>query len=272
MHLFPQIYRQLLRIMRDVRFVAFAIVAIVILIKVQEYTILYKPFRLVPFLDDLQGDIRSESISVALAVLIFEYLIHRRLIRLEKEALLFQLASPNSDFSVEAARILQAKGWLSDGTLTEVFLIRGNLQGALMWNAVMNRAELMQANMQGINLLKADLSDAQMWEANLMNAELIGIDLRRANLHRANLVHVQMWEANLEETVMDYADLTNANLRQANLKNSVLIHANLCGVDFAGARMSGARLVNAEFDESTTLPDGTRWHHEVDMTRFTDKP
>ena len=87
-----------------------------------------------------------------------------------------------------------------------------------------SRAELGNADLQGINLRGADLSYADLSEANLRGANLRGTDL-------------------------SYTDLSQANLSDADLRGALLISANLRDAD-----LSGANLEKADYDRSTYFP------------------
>ncbi|MBD2774239.1 pentapeptide repeat-containing protein [Iningainema tapete] len=87
-----------------------------------------------------------------------------------------------------------------------------------------SRAELGNADLQGVNLRGADLSYADLSEANLKNANLRGADL-------------------------SYTDLSQANLSDADLRGALLISANL-----RQASVRGANLEKADYDYSTHFP------------------
>ncbi|MCL6751742.1 pentapeptide repeat-containing protein [Nostoc sp. CCCryo 231-06] len=87
-----------------------------------------------------------------------------------------------------------------------------------------SKAELGNADLQGINLKGSDFSYADLSEANLSGANLRGTDLSFADLGQANLKDVNLRGALLMST----------NLRQANLK--------------------GANLEKADYDRSTNFP------------------
>lgn len=274
MALFERIFRRAQRVVRDVRFLGMALVLLVLLIKILEYNAEARRFNQTLTLDrvmrNLYSDIRSEIVSVALAVLLIEWLSQRRITRMEKSALILQLGSPDNVLAREAVRLLHIRGWLSDGTLRELFLVRGSLSQANLWRADLRDAELMYGDFQGANLHKANLARAKLWEANFADAELMETNLSGANLHHANLQRAKLWDADLRQASLDYADLRGANLRHADLQDALLIHARLHGVEFLGANLAGVRLVNAEFDETTILPDGTKWTTQTDLKRFTD--
>ncbi|MBN3906179.1 MAG: pentapeptide repeat-containing protein [Nostoc sp. NMS1] len=87
-----------------------------------------------------------------------------------------------------------------------------------------SKAELGNADLQGINLKGSDLSYADLSEANLSGANLRGTDL-------------------------SFADLGQANLRDADLRGALLISANLRQTD-----LKGAKLEKADYDRSTHFP------------------
>ncbi|MGF2035799.1 MAG: pentapeptide repeat-containing protein [Nostoc sp. CmiVER01] len=87
-----------------------------------------------------------------------------------------------------------------------------------------SKAELGNADLQGINLKGSDLSYADLSEANLSGANLRGTDL-------------------------SFADLGQANLKDANLKGALLMSTNL-----RQANLKGANLEKADYDRSTNFP------------------
>jgi Pentapeptide repeats (8 copies) len=187
-----------------------------------------------------------------------------------KRMLILQMGSPNQEFAIEAARHLNALGWLSDGSL----------EGATLYGASLSGAELSSANLSGVNLYAANLSGANLYGANLSGAELVFVNLSGANLPSSNLSGASLRGANLNGAISQSANLSGADLYDANLSGAhlpganlngaLLQSANLSGAGLYGANLSGAYLEAAEFDVKTTLPDGTKWTPYTDMTRFTD--
>lgn len=147
-----------------------------------------------------------------------------------KAALIRQMRSSINEEAIRAVEEMRSHGWLTDGSLHKANLMVANLQGAVLFNANLQAADFQNANLQKTNLRVANLQGANLRVANLQ-----GADLRVANLQGANLR-----AANLQET----------NLRDSNLQGTDLEDVNL--------------------DTSTTLPDGTKWTLETDMTHFTD--
>jgi hypothetical protein len=104
----------------------------------------------------------------------------------------------------------------------------------------------------------------------LTDGSLRGVFLAGANLEGAILA----W-ANLQGAILAWANLQWAALQEANLQAAILAWANLQGAILAGANLQWAALQEANlqgttFNEKTTLPDGTEWTPDTDLTRFTD--
>jgi uncharacterized protein YjbI with pentapeptide repeats len=87
-----------------------------------------------------------------------------------------------------------------------------------------SRAELGDADLQGVNLRGADLSYADLSEANLTGANLRGTDL-------------------------SFADLSQANLQDADIRGALLMSANL-----RQANLQGVKLEKADCDRTTNFP------------------
>lgn len=147
-----------------------------------------------------------------------------------REDLIFQMSSPTNSFAIQAVRRMDREGWLADGTL----------HGADLANGDLSAARLNGASMIGVNLTDTDLSDAFLTNTLLVGAVMEDVDLSNAFLLRA--------------------DLDSVDLSDSNLRGTYFLAANLRNVD----------LTNTEFDENTTLPDGSRWTADVDLGRFTD--
>jgi hypothetical protein len=114
-------------------------------------------------------------------------------------------------------------------------------------------------------LTDGSLQEARLWEANLHNA-----NLQRAYLASAHLEGANLRGANLGGAVLPQVHLEGANLHNANLQRAYLASAHLEGANLRGANLQMVLWPDAEFDEDTTLPDGTKWMPGTDMDRFTD--
>lgn len=92
--------------------------------------------------------------------------------------------------------------------------------------AELKNAILQQADLHDANLERADLSGARLSVTDLMGANLTGADLRGADL----------WMSDLKDTVLEGADLRGANLSEVT-------------------NLTRAQLEAAITDETTQLPE-----------------
>ena len=126
-------------------------------------------------------------------------------------------------------------------------------KGVKRWNAwkkenayhsiFLQKANLSEEYLNGIDLSNAHLSGAQLYAVNLSNADLTGVDFTGADLISANLSN-----ANLTDAQFDEDDLEKANLSGANLTRTSFKSANLRWTNF-----SKSLILNADFDSSSMI-------------------
>jgi len=168
--------------------------------------------------------------AVATYVLLELFIGGRERREAKKAALIAQMGSSVKDVAIAAAEELRRHGWLTDGSLRGAFLPQADLQRAYLSGADFQRANLAGTKLQG--------------------AHLSGVNLQGAWLEGTNLQKAGLFDANLQRAWLEGTDLRGALLTWANLQ---------------GAHSWGVLL-----DESTILPDETKWTPGTDMARFTD--
>lgn len=215
-------------------------------------------------LDDYTTNVFTGLIDVIATVLIIDRLNARRTEQERKEELIFQLGSEDNSTALAAARMLRYKGWLEDGSLMGIHLLRANLQGANLLGADLASAVLWQANLQNAILESINLQDAVLWMANLDSTVLI----EGANLKRAELGGATFTNSTLIGVDLQYAELTNVNLEATVIIGSKCKKANFEKANLAGVLLTNSDLEGANFIGSI-LPDGTEWTEGTDMERFT---
>jgi hypothetical protein len=146
--------------------------------------------------------------------------------------------------AIHAVEELRANGWLDDGLLAGKHLWDANLERANLVGVKMYRVYLNRANLQGANLDKADLEAARLEKANLRGAHLDWANLERADLR---------------DTCLQAAHLVRANLRAAHMLGSDLQGADLEGADLQGAEVTDAQLAKTNRLRGVTMPDGSRY-------------
>ncbi len=144
-------------------------------------------------------------------------------------------------------------------------------QGVELWNTWwrkeysdigpdLSRADLSEANLNGIYLYGAKLNEARLsfasltgaflYDADLSGADLSGTNLNRADLSNAKLHLTNLSEADLIETVLLDTDFTSANLSNANITYANLTRVNLSAANLKEARIGFTQFV--DIDLSTT--------------------
>ncbi len=96
---------------------------------------------------------------------------------------------------------------LSRVVLDQAILLEAHLEGADLGSASLNHAILAGAHLEGANLTKADLTRATLLETHLEGADLLGANLQWANLLEAHFEGSTLYGAHLEG-----ANLTNTHL------------------------------------------------------------
>ncbi|MBD2296044.1 pentapeptide repeat-containing protein [Anabaena sphaerica FACHB-251] len=91
---------------------------------------------------------------------------------------------------------------------------------------------------------KRDFEKAELGDANLQGVDLKGSDLSYADLSTANLSG-----ANLRGCDLSFADLSQANLQNADLRGAMLFSADLRQAD-----LQGTHLEKADCDHNTHFP------------------
>lgn len=131
-----------------------------------------------PIIADFYANVSAELASIAVTVLIIDYLNERRATQQEKERLILQMGSPINSATRESIRILRAKGWLTNGSLKKADLSWANLQDAYLSRVKMSGANLHRANLKGAHLQKSDLegvtvTDFQLAEARFLSTAIM---------------------------------------------------------------------------------------------------
>ena len=125
-----------------------------------------------------------------------------------------------------------------------------NLRGVNLSEADLRGVNLIKANLRGTDLTGANLTGANLTGANLIRADLRGVDLIRADLRRADLRDASLKYANLRCINLRYADLRGANLSDTNLMDADLGNADLRRVDLRDTDLRCADLRNADLRDA----------------------
>lgn len=130
-------------------------------------------------------------------------------------------------------------------------------EGAEVWNAWYNQqrkeiglefkvnlkgANLMDADLEGVNLAGTRLQGAYFHRANLKNADLGGANLQGTYFCGANLENATFHMAHLEDAHLNSTNLKGANLQRAFVKNANLTDAYLENIWLKDTNLRGSNL------------------------------
>ena len=96
--------------------------------------------------EDFFANASVELASIAITILILDYLNEQREDKKLKEQLIRELRSPDSGIALRSLEELRSHDWVSDGSLRGAFLQFANLQKAGLYDADLRGAHLAAAN------------------------------------------------------------------------------------------------------------------------------
>lgn len=217
-----------------------------------------------------------ELAGIVIGVVTIDYLNERRQDDQLKKQLILQMGSSHNDVTDTAIRVLRARGWLQDGSLSRADFVGADLSGADLERANLSEAGLGRANLSRANLKEANLSGTALGEANLSGAFFELADLSKACLWDANLSGADFQWADLSQADLQSTDLSGADFQWANLNGANLFWADLSGAVLWGANLNGTRswtieqLEQAETLEGATMPNGVQLGQE--RTQYMTSP
>ena len=137
-----------------------------------------------------------------------------------------------------------------EGVLRKVGIIKrlNEMRASLpdMFNIVLTKADLSGANLKNAFMLKCNLEDAVLEYA----------DLEGADVEEGNFVGCDFLGSNLKDTRLRFAILRGAKFEGANLEGADLWESRLQGADLGKARgVTWQQLEDTKRDDKTILPD-----------------
>ena len=100
-------------------------------------------------------------------------------------------------------------------------------------------------------------------EADLVHAQLDGVEITEASLKGANLNQAKLNASNLSNSDLSFVSLQGASLRGANLLGANLYGADLRGADLTNAKLSIGALSEAHWDGAMGIKTGIHSHAEL---------
>lgn len=170
------------------------------------------------------------------------------------------------------------KAILIDVNMEETNLKRANLRLAAMYHSELREIILTEANLQGASLRSSNLKMAQMGRSILNHADLGSSKMVSANLSFADLRNTDLTDTKLKNAFLEGADLRGADLKGSDLRRAELKGADLRGadIDFASFTLSCRSFLNFKIDERQAKQlmyhvINLMQHSDIDTKRFIKK-
>ena len=166
--------------------------------------------------------------------------------------------------------VIESETDVSRQTLSRILNGKAN---KLYYRTAMNLADYIEKETQGKvsadyllteakkNYRGADLRNADLSGEDLEGADLTGADLRGAKLFKTNLKYATLYRAKLRGAELSYLELDHTDFCGAILDGSHIFETdfvasnfsvvNFIGVHLENSKMSGSRLLSADFTDAT---------------------
>ena len=160
--------------------------------------------------DALISNIVTDLLGAAIAILVIDTTYRLRSDKEQKKVLISKLGSHNNVVATEALHELNAKGWLSDGSVQGAFLLSSNLDGNSFTGADLRRVIFSFSSLRSTTWFEADLRGASLDHTDLSDATL--------SMHAVG--------PHYTEADLTGASLTNTNLTRAKIRSEQLCRAS----------------------------------------------
>lgn len=212
-------------------------------------------------------NIYTEIISIAVTVLILDYLQERRdnrnRIKDLQEQLVRDAGSPVNDIARNAIHNLRKRGWLGGDYSFEL------MKSAVPTDSVLVGKNLGLANLKRVNLGFANLSWSNFFHTNLSEINAPSSIWNGATMHGANLSGANISTSEMRGTLLMGASLRRSFLGWTDFTGACFDNAGLIGASFYGAQLKDALIsASSTYDETTQLPDMTYWTPERSFAEF----
>lgn len=208
-------------------------------------------------------DLVPEALGIFFTIFILDQIVQHRANERHKTILLEQLGSKINLVAVSAAEQLWAYHWWWDGTLSRAQLEKADLRGV----------DFSKANLTGARLAHPRYGQAIFDETTILPDESKWTPKTDMTIF-TDPQHPNYWRGyGLRYTHKRHINFCHANLRGGDLRDCDFRNADFSCADLRGARLENSKLDNANFtkatlDSTTTLPDGSLWNPDTDLTRF----
>lgn len=123
--------------------------------------------------------------------------------------------------------------------LSDAYLDRTLLRATNLNNTLLYECSFVQAVMDDAQLIEADATGSNFSEASLRRVQGLSAEFYEANLAYANLAESNFYDTGFQHTNLEGANFSFVNLRSASLGGAYLAHAIFTGAQVEGTTFTG---------------------------------
>lgn len=186
---------------------------------------------------ELYSNFCAEFISLAITILIIDYLYDKKEKENNKKRLIRELGCEDIGLTSRALKEIKELGYINDGSLNNADFSKATLNGLDFSNCKLNNL-----NFSNALLISSDFSNSELRNCDFSHCNLNGI-----NFNRAKLVNVKFHKAELYGATFHNSKMQNSDLLRANLDNCEFIDAEIEVSKFEDTFLRCSNLFKAKF-------------------------
>jgi uncharacterized protein YjbI with pentapeptide repeats len=135
--------------------------------------------------------------------------------------------------------------------------------------ATLRNSNFTDANFSRTNFRESNLQGIQWLRTQVLTSDFEGNDFRYSTFPATKLSHTNLKKTNFHRCTFQSAIIMGCFFNNADCSEAQFTAVHFRGVDLIGVNFANA-ILEGSFDYNTTLPDGTRWTPDTDLSRFTN--
>lgn len=209
------------------------------------------------FIKEIYANLSCELISIAVTILLINYLYEKREESSNKRRLIRELGSEDKGFTSRALKEIKELGYLADGTLNGADLSSANLEGldfsgAVLKNVNFSMARLNNSIFREVILEGVILNGAEARQCIFERSVFSNVTLKSSNLYSAIFIGAQISNVDFLSAKLEQAEFIDAKIENSKFEDSVVrlanfVRAEISGTNFSMADFNGMNVRNAKF-------------------------
>ncbi|RUT71733.1 pentapeptide repeat-containing protein [Flavobacterium cupreum] len=227
------------------------------------------------FIKEIYANLSCELMSIAITILLINYLYEKREESNNKRRLIRELGSEDKGFTSRALKEIKELGYLVDGTLNGADLSSANLEGldftgANLQNVNFSKARLTNSIFKGVQFEGVRLDGAEARQCNFERSVFNNVSLKGSNLYSAIFIGCQISNADFLKAKIEQTEFIDSKIENSKFEDSVIrlanfLRAQISNSNFAMADLNGITIRQAKF-ERCDMNNVTGWENMIDSS------